>query len=90
MMRDFNLNLQNITKYLEPIGFKRVIRSGIAICSLGNQINQVFCNQPIIFSKCEDAPFPTDLLVISATLSIKSSIDNLLQIKHDKTNSNIK
>ena len=43
-MGDFNLNLQIIKKYLEPMGFKGALRNVITNQSLGNQIDQVFSN----------------------------------------------
>ena len=58
------------------MGFQGALRSGIATHSLGNQIEQVLSNQPITFNKCKETTFPTDYLVISATISIKLSINS--------------
>ena len=52
MMVDFILHFQIITKYLEPIEFKGALSSDKVTHSLWNQIDHVFINQPIIFSKC--------------------------------------
>ena len=76
MIGDFNQHLQSMTKYLEAIRFKAALRSDIATHSQENQIDQVFSNQPIVFSKCEEPPFPTDHLVISVTIFIKISKDS--------------
>jgi hypothetical protein len=76
MIGDFNLHLQSITKYLEPIGSKGALSIGIATNSLGNQIDQIFSNQPITFSKCKEVPFSTDHLVILAIILIKLSKDS--------------
>ena len=69
MIGDFNLRLRGVAKCFGPVGFKGALSSDIATRSLGNQIDQVFRN-------CEEVPFPTDHLVISATILIKSSKDS--------------
>jgi hypothetical protein len=58
------------------MGLKWALRSGKATHSLGNQIDKVLSNKPIIFIKSEEGPFPMNHFVISATISIKSSIDS--------------
>ena len=70
-MGDFNLNLPTITRYLNNLGLTNSLPNETPTHIQGNQIDQIFHNLKQLEAHTEPAPFPTDHLIVVATLELK-------------------
>lgn len=64
-MGNFNLHYPKIAKYLSDIGLHGSIKTETATHNHGNHLNKIFTNQSVLSASCDQAPFPSDHLIIS-------------------------